>query len=65
MAILSCEGKIVATSTRKDMTYMLTARASKSVRRSPSQSELWHQRLGHPGERKIQLITKGAVEEAP
>jgi len=69
MAILSRKGKIVATSTRKDMTYVLTARASGSVRRSLSQSELWHQRLGHPGERKTQLIekaaTNGAVEGAP
>lgn len=69
MAILSREGKIVATSTRKDMTYVLTARASGSVRRGLSQSELWHQRLGHPGERKTQLIekaaTNGAVEGAP
>ncbi|KYG42191.1 hypothetical protein M433DRAFT_428675 [Acidomyces richmondensis BFW] len=30
MAILSREGKIVATSTRKDITYILTARASGS-----------------------------------
>jgi transposase InsO family protein len=48
------------------MTYALTAQAPEGMIRIASErdaSELWHQRLGHPGERKTQLIA--ALEGAP
>jgi hypothetical protein len=60
-AILSRGGEVVATSTRKDMTYALVARAPKHA----MPSELWHRRLGHPGERKTKLIAEGVLKGAP
>ena len=66
LAILSRRGETVATATRKGMTYALTAQAPEGVVRMASKlssAELWHQRLGHPGERKTQLIA--TLEGAP
>ena len=66
LAILSRQGEMVATATRRGMTYALTAQAPEGVIRMASDLstvQLWHQRLGHPGERKTKLMA--SLEGAP
>jgi hypothetical protein len=69
-ATLSRNGCRVATAVKKGMTYVLKAQANEiaapvSDRSEEATAELWHQRLGHPGERKLELFKSGAVEGIP
>lgn len=69
-ATLSRNGCRVATAVKKGMTYVLKAQANDiatpvSDRADGTIAALWHQRLGHPGERKLELFLSGALEGMP
>ena len=78
-AVLSRNGAVVATAIRRGMTYALSGAlasathaahaacvaSTEGVAHGRTQSDLWHQRLGHPGKEKTRLIEKAAYEGAP
>ena len=68
-ARLSRNGETVATAKRFNNAYVLKAQYEEalSARRNDAQSEflLWHRRLGHIGNSKIQLLTPEVVQGVP
>ena len=68
-ATLLRNGAILATARKKGMTYVLKAHSDEgalpAARVTESTSVLWHERLGHPGERKLELAKRGCIEGVP
>lgn len=72
IAVLSRNGVTMATATRRGKSYVLGPRVMESdaavmaqdTLPGEGQSRLWHRRLGHPGDRKLQA-TKEAVNGLP
>lgn len=77
-ATLMRNGQVVATADKHGKTYVLKGYAQEEASSAsyetallakPEESqqiaEIWHQRLGHPGKRKTELLSSEAVEGVP
>lgn len=77
-ATLMRNGRVVATAGKQGKTYVLKGYAQEEAKpasleagllaqpeKSQQIAEIWHQRLGHPGKRKTELLSSDAVEGVP
>jgi hypothetical protein len=69
-ATLPRNGQVVAIARKLGRTYVLKGSADEraslaSDNKGQEVSERWHQRLGHPGMRKTDLLGSGTVDGIP
>lgn len=67
-ACLKRDGKIIATARRRDNSYVIKGSGEKATlarEDTDSVSLLWHRRLGHIGNSKMQLLTSEVVQGVP